>query len=103
MIHRDIKPANLLLGRGDTVKITDFGIAHAVGSAAVTPSGEIMGTPGYRAPEQVAGEQVTPATACPAGPAAAKPGHDREHARGPDHGRGNAKGDGQGNGNGPAD
>jgi hypothetical protein len=62
LIHRDIKPANLLLARGGTVKITDFGIAHAVGSAAVTPSGEIMGTPGYHAPEQVAGEQVTPAS-----------------------------------------
>jgi hypothetical protein len=62
LIHRDIKPANLLLAPGGTVKITDFGIAHAVGSAAVTPSGEIMGTPGYHAPEQVAGEQLTPAT-----------------------------------------
>lgn len=62
LIHRDIKPANLLLTRHGTVKITDFGIAHAVGSAAVTPHGEIMGTPGYHAPEQVAGERVTPAS-----------------------------------------
>jgi eukaryotic-like serine/threonine-protein kinase len=62
LIHRDIKPANLLLAPGGTVKITDFGIAHAVGSAAVTPSGEMMGTPGYHAPEQVAGELVTSAS-----------------------------------------
>jgi tRNA A-37 threonylcarbamoyl transferase component Bud32 len=62
MIHRDIKPGNLLLSPGGTVKITDFGIAHTVGSAPVTASGEVIGTPGYLAPEQVAGERATPAS-----------------------------------------
>jgi serine/threonine protein kinase len=33
LIHRDVKPANLLLDPGGTVKITDFGIAHTIGSA----------------------------------------------------------------------
>jgi serine/threonine-protein kinase len=62
LIHRDIKPANLLLARGGTVKITDFGIAHAVGSVPVTVTGELMGTPGYLAPERMAGEQATSAS-----------------------------------------
>ena len=62
MIHRDIKPGNLLLAPGGTVKITDFGIAHTIGSASVTASGELIGTPGYLAPERAGGEQATPAS-----------------------------------------
>ena len=62
MIHRDIKPGNLLLAPGGTVKITDFGIAHTIGSAPVTASGELIGTPGYLAPERAMGERATPAS-----------------------------------------
>src|SRR6266704_543826 len=62
MIHRDIKPGNLLLAPGGTVKITDFGIAHTIGSAPLTVSGELIGTPGYLAPEQAMGERATPAS-----------------------------------------
>jgi hypothetical protein len=62
MIHRDIKPGNLLLTPGGTVKITDFGIAHTIGSVPVTESGELIGTPGYLAPERAEGEQATPAS-----------------------------------------
>src|SRR6266581_2462415 len=62
MIHRDIKPGNLLLAPGGTVKITDFGIAHTIGSAPLTASGELIGTPGYLAPEQAMGERATPAS-----------------------------------------
>ncbi len=62
MIHRDIKPGNLLLAPGGTVKITDFGIAHTIDSASVTASGELIGTPGYLAPERAEGEQATPAS-----------------------------------------
>ena len=62
MIHRDIKPGNLLLAPGGTVKITDFGIAHTIGSAPLTASGELIGTPGYLAPERAMGEGATPAS-----------------------------------------
>jgi hypothetical protein len=62
MIHRDIKPANLLLAPGGTVKITDFGIAHTIGSVPVIASGELIGTPGYLAPERAMGELATPAS-----------------------------------------
>ena len=62
MIHRDIKPGNLLLAPGGTVKITDFGIAHTIGSAPLTASGELIGTPGYLAPERAMGEWATPAS-----------------------------------------
>jgi hypothetical protein len=60
--HRDIKPANLLLAPGGTVKITDFGIAHSVDSAPVTSTGQLVGTPGYLAPERVAGASATAAS-----------------------------------------
>jgi len=62
LVHRDVKPANLLLDSGGTVKITDFGIANTIGSVPVTTTGEVIGTPGYLAPERVAGEQATSAS-----------------------------------------
>jgi serine/threonine-protein kinase len=62
LVHRDIKPANLLLAPGGIVKITDFGIAHAADSAPVTRTGQMVGTPGYLAPERVAGAPARPAS-----------------------------------------
>jgi eukaryotic-like serine/threonine-protein kinase len=62
LVHRDIKPGNLLIGPGDTVKITDFGIAHAAGSAPLTRTGTLIGTPAYLAPERVAGGSAQPAS-----------------------------------------
>ena len=62
LVHRDIKPGNLLIGPGGIVKITDFGISHAAGSAPITSAGTLVGTPGYLAPERVSGAPATPAS-----------------------------------------
>jgi len=52
IIHRDIKPANILLDNTMTVKLTDFGIARALGQTAFTVTGQILGTVKYMSPEQ---------------------------------------------------
>src|SRR3954447_2531770 len=62
LVHRDIKPANILLCHDGALKITDFGIARAAGSSAVTTAGTLLGTPHYISPEQVNGESVTAAS-----------------------------------------
>ncbi len=61
LVHRDIKPGNILIGPHGQVKITDFGIAHAAGSAPITGTGLVVGTPAYLAPERVTGAHATPA------------------------------------------
>ena len=62
VVHRDIKPANMLLVPDGTLKVTDFGIARAAGSSAVTTAGTLLGTPHYISPEQVNGDTVTAAS-----------------------------------------
>src|SRR5262249_48888998 len=62
VIHRDVKPENLIRTRNGTLKITDFGIAHAMEATRLTQTGTVLGTASYLAPEQAAGGTVTPAT-----------------------------------------
>lgn len=58
IVHRDVKPGNLLVTPDGTVKITDFGIARAADTVALTGTGEVIGTPHYISPEQAAGERA---------------------------------------------
>jgi eukaryotic-like serine/threonine-protein kinase len=62
LVHRDIKPGNLLISPGGVVKITDFGISHAAGSAPLTDTGQLVGTAGYLAPERAAGDHGSAAS-----------------------------------------
>lgn len=60
VLHRDVKPANVLLGPGDRVVLTDFGIAAVEGTPALTVTGSIIGSPEYLAPERVLGHTPRP-------------------------------------------
>jgi len=62
IVHRDVKPANILVTPDGTVKITDFGISRAGDGAAVTQTGQIIGTPHYISPEQAEGHTATEAS-----------------------------------------
>jgi serine/threonine protein kinase len=58
LVHRDLKPGNIIMAP-DGPRVVDFGIARAVESTRLTMTGHAFGTPGYLAPEQAEGREVT--------------------------------------------
>jgi tetratricopeptide (TPR) repeat protein/tRNA A-37 threonylcarbamoyl transferase component Bud32 len=60
VVHRDLKPQNVMLGSGDHVYLTDFGLAKTLEQSGMTQTGAVVGTPYYMSPEQVKGEPAGP-------------------------------------------
>lgn len=58
VIHRDIKPANLMLDADAKLYVTDFGLARVESDAAVTMTGDIIGTLRYMSPEQALAKRI---------------------------------------------
>src|SRR6266700_2461637 len=62
VVHRDVKPSNLVIRPDGVVKVTDFGIARAIGELPRSEIGLVVGTAAYLSPEQVACRPATPAS-----------------------------------------
>lgn len=62
IVHGDLKPGNILITPNKQAKVTDFGLARALGASAMDDGEVVWGTPAYFAPEQASGSQVLPAT-----------------------------------------
>jgi serine/threonine-protein kinase len=65
IVHSDVKPQNILVGRGASIKLTDFGIASVykdINAERLTTTGMDLGNVPYYAPEQSKGEAAKPAT-----------------------------------------
>ena len=72
IIHRDLKPSNIKITPDERVKVLDFGIAKAIGTAEIEPdvaaattlttghtnAGAVLGTARYMSPEQARGQPV---------------------------------------------
>ncbi len=56
--HRDLKPSNVMVDGDGRVRLMDFGLARIADASEVTSRGQLLGTPRYMPPEQLAGKPV---------------------------------------------
>src|SRR6185369_9569794 len=57
ILHRDLKPENILLDAKGRPYVTDFGLAYELGgNRSLTMTGEVLGSPAFMSPEQMAGQ-----------------------------------------------
>jgi serine/threonine protein kinase len=62
IVHRDVKPENIMVRTDGYVKLLDFGLARRIAPDESSSAGLPEGTLRYMSPEQVRGENLTPAT-----------------------------------------
>ncbi|MEJ7733148.1 MAG: serine/threonine-protein kinase [Polyangiaceae bacterium] len=64
IVHRDLKPGNVLVADDGSVTLLDFGLAadESARLDRLTNEDQLLGTPGFMAPEQILGGALTPAT-----------------------------------------